>query len=139
MISLATRLLPRAAHSIHQVEQMDEAIRGAGPFLMVGQISPADILFASCLDWAMRYDIGLPVHLIDYRWPMRVRAFLSLATNVTERLGSWASTSCLRPETATWQQVPCPMTNGRGCAVHSVARVFWSNCVSPLQLPDRKR
>ena len=50
----------------------DEAIRGADPSLMGARISPADILFVSCLDWALRYDIPLPANLIDYRDRMAV-------------------------------------------------------------------
>lgn len=58
---------------LHQIGQMDGAIRSADPFLMGARISPADILFTSCLDWALRYDIPLPGHLIVYRDMMAAR------------------------------------------------------------------
>lgn len=61
------------AYFLHQLEQMEAAIRAADPFLMGARISPADILFASCLDWAILYDIPLPAHLIDYRDSMAAR------------------------------------------------------------------
>lgn len=58
---------------LHQLERMDPAIRSVAPFLMGARISPADILFASCLDWALRYEIPLPRHLIEYRDRMAAR------------------------------------------------------------------
>lgn len=58
---------------LHQLETMEGRIRGAGDFLMGGRISIADILFASCLDWARAYDIPLPEYLIAYGDRMRAR------------------------------------------------------------------
>ena len=58
----------------HQLERMQERITGAGPFLMGGKISIADILFMSCLDAAERYELALPDYLRDYRIRMRARS-----------------------------------------------------------------
>ena len=51
----------------HQINAMEDHIRGAGEFLLGGRISIADILFMSCLDWARLYDIALPDYLSAYQ------------------------------------------------------------------------
>ena len=58
---------------LYQLERMDEPLRAAAPFLMGGRISPADVLFASCLAWALRYGLPLPQHLMDYHQMMTAR------------------------------------------------------------------
>ena len=55
------------AYFLHQVAQMEEKLRAARPFLMGDRFSSADILFTSCLDWAVAYRIELPGYLEDYR------------------------------------------------------------------------
>lgn len=62
------------AYFIHQLERMEEILRVARPFLMGERFSSADILFTSCLDWAVAYDIGLPEYLEDYRAAMGGRS-----------------------------------------------------------------
>ncbi len=64
---------------LHQLAQMQQVIRAASPFLMGQLISTADILFASCLDWALRYEIALPTHLIDYHASMTARPAYQMA------------------------------------------------------------
>ena len=61
------------AYFLHQLERMEERLRAASPFLMGEVFSSADILFTSCLDWAVAYDIGLPNYLEDYRASMGER------------------------------------------------------------------
>ena len=51
----------------HQIDAMEDRIRGAGEFLMGEHIGIADILFTSCLDWARAYKIVLPDYLIAYQ------------------------------------------------------------------------
>jgi len=58
---------------LYQLERMEEPLRAASPFLMGERISPADVLFASCLDWALKYDLRLPRHLIEYHEMMTAR------------------------------------------------------------------
>lgn len=58
------------AYFLHQLERMEEILRVARPFLMGERLSSADILFTSCLDWAVAYDIGLPEYLEDFRTAM---------------------------------------------------------------------
>ena len=58
---------------LYQLERMDEPLRAAAPFLMGDRISPADVLFASCLAWALRYGLPLPQHLMDYHQMMTTR------------------------------------------------------------------
>lgn len=57
----------------HQLETMEERIKGAGAFLMGERISIADILFVSCLDWARLYRLPLPQYLMAYRERLRAR------------------------------------------------------------------
>ncbi|MEM7269353.1 MAG: glutathione S-transferase family protein [Pseudomonadota bacterium] len=57
---------------LHQVERMEEAIRAA-PNLMGEKFGTADILFASCLDWAVHYDIELPAWLDEIRLRHKAR------------------------------------------------------------------
>ena len=52
---------------LHQLETMEERIRGAGAYLMGERFSIADILFMSCLDWARWYDVPLPDYLMAWR------------------------------------------------------------------------
>lgn len=65
---------------LHQLETMEGRIREAGDFLMGGRIGIADILFASCLDWARAYEIPLPDYLMAYRERMRARPAYRAAT-----------------------------------------------------------
>ena len=58
---------------LHQLEQMEDQLRAARPFLMGELFSSVDILFTSCLDWAVAYEIDLPDYLEDYRSKMTAR------------------------------------------------------------------
>ena len=58
---------------LYQLDQMEAHLRAATPFLMDARFSSADILFASCLDWAVAYDIALPDYLEAYRIRMAER------------------------------------------------------------------
>lgn len=58
---------------LYQLDRMEPVIRAAAPFLMGEKICAADILFTSCLDWALRYEIPLAQHLVDYRERMAAR------------------------------------------------------------------
>ena len=51
----------------HQINAMEDRIKGAGPFLMGNRISIVDILFMSCLDFARSYNIVLPEYLVAYQ------------------------------------------------------------------------
>ncbi|MEM7210998.1 MAG: glutathione S-transferase family protein [Pseudomonadota bacterium] len=61
------------SYFLHQLDQMEERLRSATPFLMGDRFSSADILFSTCLDWAVAYDIALPDYLDDYRSRMMAR------------------------------------------------------------------
>ena len=65
---------------LHQLACMEAPLRAAAPFLMGEQLSPADILLVSCLDWAVRYGIALPEYLMDYRARMTARPAYQSAT-----------------------------------------------------------
>ena len=58
---------------LHQLETMEERIRGAGAYLMGERFSVADILFMSCLDWAHWYEIPLPDYLMAWRQTIAAR------------------------------------------------------------------
>lgn len=58
---------------LHQIDQMEEQLRAARPFLMGQRFSSADILFSSCLDWALAYEVPLPDYLENYRAEMIAR------------------------------------------------------------------
>lgn len=61
------------AYFLHQLDQMEAHLRAATPFLMGDRFSSADILFVSCLDWAVAYEIPLPEYLEAYRIRMAER------------------------------------------------------------------
>lgn len=58
---------------LHQLDRMADKIQDAGPFLMGDRISIADVLFMSCLDWAMAYKIPLADHLASYQERLAAR------------------------------------------------------------------
>ena len=69
---------------LYQLERMERQARAAAPLLMGERLSPADVLFASCLDWALRYDIPLPAYLMDYFYMMAARPAYRAATEMNE-------------------------------------------------------
>ncbi len=81
-----------------QIDAMEGRFKTAGEFLMGGRMSIADILFMSCLDWALFQGLVLPEYLVAYRERLASRpAYLdALAANypggdvakVIERLAS---------------------------------------------------
>lgn len=59
----------------HQIDTMEKPLRkNAGKFLMGNQISVADILFVTCLDSAIRYDLPLPEYLLAYHKKLTARS-----------------------------------------------------------------
>ena len=59
----------------HQINTMEKPLRkNAGKFLMGNQISVADILFVTCLDSAIRYDLALPEYLLAYHKKLTARS-----------------------------------------------------------------
>jgi glutathione S-transferase len=51
---------------LKQVNAMAEKVDAAGKYLMGEDFSTADIIFMSCLDWAMMYEFPLPKALVRY-------------------------------------------------------------------------
>lgn len=51
---------------VHQIETMEGRIKAAGEYLMGNKISIADILFVTCLDSAIRYELAVPDYLMAY-------------------------------------------------------------------------
>lgn len=58
---------------VHQIETMEDRFRTAGPFLMGGRISIADVLFVTCLDSAFHYGLPVPEHLAAYHRRLAAR------------------------------------------------------------------
>ncbi len=58
---------------VHQIETMDERFRAMGDCLMGAKISIADILFVTCLDSAIHYELPVPDHLLAYRERLAAR------------------------------------------------------------------
>lgn len=54
------------AYFLYQLDRMGDRLRAAAPFLMGERLSPADVLFATCLDWALKYELKLPEYLMAY-------------------------------------------------------------------------
>lgn len=54
------------AYFLHNLEAMTPRIARA-PYLLGELLSPADILFTTCLDWASASSIDLPQEAVDYR------------------------------------------------------------------------
>ncbi len=58
---------------VHQIEAMESRFKEAGPFLTGERMSVADILFVTCLDSAVHYELPVPDHLMDYRARLAAR------------------------------------------------------------------
>lgn len=50
-----------------QLGALEDRFGGIGDYLFGAQLSIADILLTSCLDWAVGYDIALPEPMLAYR------------------------------------------------------------------------
>lgn len=51
---------------LKQVNAIADAVEAAGNYLMGDKLSVADIIFVTCLDWAIAYGFALPQPLLDY-------------------------------------------------------------------------
>ena len=63
----------------HQIDAMEQRLKSATPFLMGDQVSIADIILVSCLDFARAQDLTLPDYLADYRRSLRRRQAYALS------------------------------------------------------------
>lgn len=51
---------------LKQVNAMSERVDSAGTYLMGRELSIADIILMTCLDWAIMYELELPQALVNY-------------------------------------------------------------------------
>ena len=51
---------------LKQVHAVADEVDAAGTYLMGDKVSLADIIFMTCLDWAIMYEIPLPPELVAY-------------------------------------------------------------------------
>ncbi len=51
---------------LKQVNAMSDKVAAAGTYLMGHEFSTADIIFMTCLDWAIMYELELPQALVSY-------------------------------------------------------------------------
>lgn len=58
---------------LKQVTAMSEKVESAGTYLMGNKFSIADIIFMTCLDWAVMYDLELPPALTAYHGRVAAR------------------------------------------------------------------